>query len=234
MQTVVLSILLLGCLSAFLKLSFARPWHLWLWTAAASVGTGLAGHWASTQSKTQIADFLSNPTLMADVAVLLTLEVSLMVAFCLKRIQSTTDRRESGGRETVKRVAMFFVEMYPGIILFVAIFCMLTALMFQLTGVSFSRISWMSGAALAAIIPILAWSMRRLFSKPEQRLELLFFINLTIAALGIVSTVNGRTAVESAAHVDWTNLLAIVVLTIAMAAIGWGIRYVRKNCKNKY
>lgn len=229
MQTVVLSILILGCLSTFIKLSFAKPWGVGAWTAAAAVATGLAGRWAATQSKTQIADFLSNPVMMADVAVLLTVEVSIMVAFCLQRVQTAADPPNHHPFQGMKQIARILVESYPGSLLFIAMFCLLSALMFRMTGVSFTRISWTVGAALAALVPTAVWGVRKLFPQQEQRLELLFILNIAIAVLSVVATVNGRTAVEGTGAVDWLSLSALLALVLTLALLGWGIRKIRSK-----
>lgn len=223
MQTVVLSILILGCLICILKLSFAKPWWVVAWSVVMAIGTGLSGQLAATQSKTQIADFLSNPAMMADMAVLLTVEISIMVAFCIQQIQCPSEHNNHRF-QVFKQVFRIFVEGYPGALLFVAVFCLLTLMMFRLTGVSFTRISWTVGAALAVMLPTAVWVIRKLSPKREQRLELLFFLNMAVAALGIVATVNGRTAVEGTDTVDWPNLLALVAIVAATAALGWMAR----------
>ena len=55
-------------------------------------------------------------------------------------------------------------------------------------------VSWSLAAAVSVFIVLGIWAMRRLVPEEELRLELLFLANAVIAALGVIATVNGRTA----------------------------------------
>ncbi len=216
METVVVVILALGVLTTSLKLGFHRPRWWWVWAAVVAVGTGLAWPLAATQSKTQLADFLQNPVMMGDTAVLLTLEVVLMLAWCL------TDGQPAAGRwRWMRKVVGGMLALFPGVVSLLAIFSLLTYLVFSLTGTAFALISWGLAAAVLLAMPALTWLLRLLLPERELRLELLFMLNLGIGALGIVATVNGRTAVEGTASPNLAQLAALVALCLAGTASGW-------------
>jgi len=226
MEAVIVVILALGVLSTSLKLGFHRPRWWWVWGAVVAVGTGLAWPLAATQSKTQLADFLQNPAMMGDAAVLLTLEVALMLAWCI------ADRQAEDGRwRWLRRAARGMLAVFPGVVSLLALFSLLTHLTFSLTGTSFTLISWSLAAAVLVAMPALTWLLRWLLPERELRLELLFMLNLGIGALGIVATVNGRTAVEGSASVDWLQLASVAALCLLGLVAGLLLRK-RKTHKN--
>ena len=76
------------------------------------------------------------------------------------------------------------------------------------------------------VIPLLAAGVRYLIPEPDIRLEMLFMTNMLVAALGIVVTVNGRTAAVGTNTIDWTALAGLVI--ILSAGLFTGLAY------NKY
>jgi len=121
------------------------------------------------------------------------------------------------------------LEFFPGSVVFLALFSLLVWLMFTLTGTSFSLIAWLLAAAVLAVIPALAWLLRWLLPDPSLRLELLFMTALLMGMLGIVATVNGRTAVAASAEVEWLPLLAVALLALLGLAAGLLIRKFRNS-----
>ena len=222
MQTVVVAILTLGVLCCTVKLSLLPPWARLLWGTLAALATGLAAPLAAAQSKTQLADFLANPAAMADAAVLITLEVALTVAYCIAAPTTPKPR-------WLARVGRTLLAAFPGAVVFAALFALLTSLMFTLTGTPFALTAWGMAALVWVLLPTLAWAARTLLPERNLRLELLFLSSLLMGALAIVATVNGRTAVESTAAVDWPQLLTVVALTAAGIATGLALHRRRKQ-----
>ena len=62
--------------------------------------------------------------------------------------------------------------------------------------------------------------MKRLLPEKEIRLELLFLSNALIAVLGVIATVNGRTAVAGISEVNWTALAGVVLFVVAGLIFG--------------
>ena len=161
---------------------------------------------ASEQSKTQIADWLNTPALMLDVSVWLTVDVALQIASCF-----LPDNTRAG------RMLKFF----PGILIFPTVFSLLTYLLFLLPGIEFSTIGYGLGFALTVAVPLLAWMVKYILPEDELRIELIFLINIIVAALGVVATVNGTT---KAAGSNELNLPALgVFVALLLAGLGAGI-----------
>ncbi len=227
MQTVVLALMLLVSVSFMLKQSFLS----WRWTAgmalAAALFVGFSWPWAIEQSKMQIADWLANPALMADTAVLLTIEVALQMAFCV--VEATCGKQTDLPKR--KKLLLSVLRYFPSLLFFAVLFSLLVALIFTLPGVSFPLIAWSSAGAVLLLVPTLVWMLRKLLPEIDLRLELLFLLNALMAALGIVATVNGRTAVEGIDSVSWNALAGLMAMTLTFAVVGFVLR---KIIRHKY
>lgn len=70
-----------------------------------------------------------------------------------------------------------------------------------------------------------------LVPEKEIRLELLFMVNMLIAALGVVATVNGRTAAAGTNQVEWGALGGVAAI-IAAGTVA-GIAYNRFQTKKQ-
>ena len=67
---------------------------------------------------------------------------------------------------------------------------------------------------------LLAWVFKELLPEEDMRLELLALINMLIAILGVIATVNGRTAAVGTNSVEWAALAAVFGLLAIGAAAG--------------
>ena len=98
---------------------------------------------------------------------------------------------------------------------------MQTELIFTFTGTDFASIAWGLAGIVAIALPLMAALTRWLIPETEIRLEMIFMVNLLIAALGIVATVNGRTAAAGTSEVEWGALVGFAV--ILLAGLGSGL-----------
>lgn len=227
MDTVVWILILLTAFNFLLKQTF---WHR---TATGVVALASAAFvllaWGSAieQSKTQIADWLANQSLMLDTSVVLTVEVALQMAFCLLSIHvenmSPVKKR--------MRLAYRILYWFPGLLIIPVLFFGLTQLIFALPGISFRMVAWMFAAVVLAGIPLARWFLRWLLPESDLRLELLFLTNAFVAVLGTIATVNGQTAVDGSAAVDWPALAGCVAIFLAGSTAGFAIHAARRRMK---
>lgn len=220
METVVCVLMGLVCFNFILKQTFRKWRSVAVISLVCALSTGLMWPYAIEQSKTQVADWLSNPSLMLDTSVVLTLEVIIQMAFCMLavHVQSAGPLR----RRTVW--AYRLLRWFPGILVLPVLFCGLVALIFSFPGVSFPLIAWSMAGAVLVLVPAGSWLFRRLLPEKEVRLELLFLTNALIAILGIIATVNGRTAVAGTDRVDWTALAGLVLMLVVGTLLGMLLR----------
>lgn len=223
MQTVVVVLMVLVCFNFMLKQTYRKLWSVMVIAVASSLFVGLMWPFAIEQSKTQISDWLANPFLMLDISVVLSIEVVLQMAFCMlaAHVQTTGLIK--------KRVLWTYriLRWFPGILIFPVLFCGLVALIFSFPGVSFSLIAWCMAGGVLLLIPVGSFLLRCLLPEKDLRLELLFLANALIAILGIIATVNGRTAVKGTGEVNWGDLAGLIGLITAGALLGMLVRSTR-------
>ena len=225
METVVTIMMMLTVGCFLLKQTFMGARQILITAIIAMMFVALMWPFAITQSKTQIASWLTNPQLMLDVAVLLSIDIALEIAFCVTDIDIHTSQKV--GRK--KRIWFSFLRYFPGLLIFPIFFSLLVWTIFTLPGVDFSLISWSLGIALLFVIPLLTYLLR--FAVPEEvlRLELLFLCNLLLGGLGVIATVNGTTAVRGISQVNYAALGAMAALILVFGSIGFVARRIRQK-----
>ena len=223
METVVVVLMILVCFNFMLKQTYRKLWSVAAISVVAALFVGLIWPYAIEQSKTQIADWLANPSLMLDTSVVLSIEVVLQMAFCMLAAHVLT----TGPIRRRTLWAYRALRWFPGILIFPVLFSVLVWLIFSFPGVSFPLIAWGMAAGVLVLIPLGSFFLRWLLPEKELRLELLFLANALIAILGIIATVNGRTAVAGVSEVDWTALGGLLGLLL----LGGGIGFLRRKMK---
>lgn len=203
-------------LTFLLKLTCHRPAACMAICAVTALFTFLCQEFAITQSKAQIADWLADPALMLDASVLLTVDVMLQIAFCFLMV-----RRASGDRLSRPLQILFFVTFWlPGLLIFPVLFSLLVEMIFAMPGVDFTAVAWIAAGGVLVLAPVLTWMLKWLLPDLESRLELMFLVNILTAALGIVATVNGRTASAGTTRIEWAALAAVLALLLGGTVVG--------------
>lgn len=231
METVVLVMMILVCFDYILKQTCRKPYSVLFSAAVCALFLGAAWPYAIEQSKSQISVWLFDSALMLDIAVILTLEVAVQMAFCVLSAHIQTSGTVAPRTIWAYRILRWF----PGVLIFPVLFSLLVWVIFAMPGTSFSLTAWSLAGAVFAAIPAGAWALKRLLPEKEIRLELLFLSNALIAVLGIIATVNGRTAVAGISEVDWTASAGVCVLVVLGLAGGAAIREIKSKriIKNK-
>lgn len=231
METVVLVMMIVVCFNYLLKQTWRKPLFVALSTVVCALFVGLAWPWAIEQSKNRIAEWLADSALMLDMAVLLTLEVALQMTFCVVAAHIHTAGRVKPSVVWAYRLLRWF----PGLLVYPVLFSLLVAAIFALPGTSFPLTAWSLAAIVAGVIPLGRRALKHLLPEKEIRLELLFLTNALIAVLGIIATVNGRTAVAGVTAVDWPSLGGVMALVAAglLGVAGFRIKQKRMNKKQK-
>lgn len=226
METVVLVIILLVCFNFVLKQTYRKLWMVGAISLLCALFVAFAWPWAIEQSKSQIQDWLNNPQLMLDTAVVLFIEVVIQMAYCLMAVHLMNTGK-------VRRRTLFIYKLlrwFPGLLIFPVLFHIETQCMFWLTGMEFSTVAYGLATIVFVVILLFTWAIRWLIPEKELRLEIFFLSNALIAILGIIATVNGRTAVAGISEVNWAALACMAGLTLLCAIVGF-IFYRMKKMK---
>lgn len=225
METVAIFAMVLVSFSFVLKLTGYKKWQLLLVSLACALFIGFSWSFAAGQSKTEIASWLADRALMQDMAVIMTLDVALQMAYCLMAVNLMYS-----GRLKKRTIVLYrLLRIFPGILIFLVLFSLLVECVFAFPGVSFALVSWSMAAAVMILIPLSVAAIRRLLPEKEIRLELLFLSNALTAALGVIATVDGTAASESRVSVDVLALVGVCVLFVAGSATGYLIWRLRSR-----
>lgn len=226
METLITVLIILVCFNFMLKQTHRHLRSIVVISIVAALFTGLSWPYAIEQSKTQITDWLADTQLMLDLSVILSLEVVVQIAYCLMAVHVMTS-----GPLHRRTIWMYrLLRWFPGVLIFPVLFSLLVNLIFAFPGKSFQLIAWSLAAAVLLLIPLGSWFLRWLLPEKELRLEIFFLSNALVAILGIIATVNGRTAVAGVSSVDWTALILALALVIVGGTVGF-IIYKNKKIK---
>lgn len=225
MNTVVLVLMLLTAFNFLLKQTFWKMTAVCIIAAVCAVFAGWMWPYAIEQSKTQIANWLSNQPLMLDTSVLLSIEVCIQMAYAMLAVHVANDYPVKP-----RTIMMYrFLRWFPGLLIFPVIFSGLVYLIFAFPGTSFQTVAWSYAAFILTIIPIGRYLLLYLLPEKELRLELFFLTNALVAILGIVATVNGKTSAAGVSEIDWKAMAGVMIIAIVGGILG----LIRWNFRNR-
>ena len=117
-------------LSFILKIGFYPRWGVWLAGIGCAVFLLAIGEWATEQSATEIASLFASRSRMLTFSVYITLEASVMIAFCFNCFAKVLPH-PTLFRETVSRI----LNLYPGLLMAVVLAYLLPQLFFTFPGI---------------------------------------------------------------------------------------------------
>lgn len=211
METVITIIMILICCNFIFKQTFEKTIPVICTSAICALFVGMSWPYAIEQSKTQIADWLANNTLMSNIAVLIAIDVTLQMTYCILTTESYTSYKE----KPIAKWKMAALKVFSGLQIFPVLFNILALMIFKLPGVPFSQTAWLLACSILFAIPLSAWTIRKLLPEKDIRLELIFHINIIIGLLSIISTINGRTAVAGVNEMNLNAFAGIMIMIIA-------------------
>lgn len=217
METLLIVMMVLVCFSFVLKQTFHGVKEVMVMAVVLAFFVGMAWTFAIEQSKTQIAAWILDAKLMLDMAVLMSVDVSLTIFFCIVHVDIKT--AEKVGK--LKFYTYIFLKYFPGLLIFPVLFAVLVSLIFFFPGASFQLIAWGLAVAVFVLMPLTTYGLRWLLPERSIRLELLFLVDVLLALMGVVGTVNGGTAVEGISEVDVKSMLAVIGMVLTGMAIGY-------------
>lgn len=220
MTTIVFVMMILVCFNYILKQTYRKVYSVLFSAAVCALFVGLMWTSAIEQSKSQISVWLSDTSLMLDMAVILTLEVAIQMTFCIL----SADIHTSGKVKPLTIWIYRALRWFPGVLIFPVLYSILVSAIFTMPGTSFPLVAWSLAVIFLLAFPSATYVMKRILPEKELRLELLFLSNALIAVLGVIATVNGRTAVAGISEVDWPAFAGVFALVIA-GIIGGVVAY---------
>ena len=123
MYSLVIILMVLVCINFVLKQSWHKWWSVLAHAAAAALFTGLMWPAAVRQSRSQVDAWLSDPGLMLDTSVIITIEVILQISFCLLSV----NLMNSGKLKPATIWSYRVLRWFPGVLIFGVLFGIIIA-----------------------------------------------------------------------------------------------------------
>ena len=129
------------------------------------------------QSKTQIEAWLANPDLMRDTAVVLSIDVAFLLAYCWGTTKAPAKPFQqiyvAQNRYSVllRKLWRGLLAIYPGLLIFPVLFSLEVSTIFFLPGVDFALVAWGLAAIVAVAFVALGFGLEFLLPERELRLN---------------------------------------------------------------
>lgn len=218
-------LILLGCV---FKLS---PWKFWqrlIYSLALGAFTWRSVRYAVLQSKTQPADYLQNTSALQTMAILVTIESAVGLAFSLFWLNGSC-----------RQPARWFHPSrlpwrYPSLLMFPVVFYLLTQTIFAAVGVGFQTTAGLFAASVAVLLPLLSEGVKRLLPDETSRVEVHLLLLVFVCILGLLSTQNGRMiyAVKET-PVNWQSLALTLAFFLLLAIVGFLLNKIKWRFNRK-
>jgi hypothetical protein len=183
MELLVQILILFILIGTVLKLSFNTWWQSVMFGFISALFLLIAYPYAILQSKTQLSDYLVNTIVMQNIAVIVTIDSGIMIAYAFMSL------RELFGKP-VKPWLMVPLRLFPGLLIFPVLFYLLTQIVFGFPGVRFETIAYGLAALIFVAFPLLSFGFRKLVPETELRYEIHFIVTILVTLLGLLTTVN--------------------------------------------
>ena len=216
MELIIDVLMLFIVIACLLKLSLWRWWQAAVYAVVLGAFAWWSVRYAVVQSKTQIADYLRNIDALQTMAILVTVEAAIGVAYALNVLGGEAQR----GRWA--KVVRGVLRWYPSLLMFPVVFYLLTQTIFAATGVPFATTGVLFAVGIVVLLPLLSVGVARLLPDDEARTEIYLLTVVVVAVLGLVTTQHGRMVYAAAeAPINWSSLALTLALFALMAAIGY-------------
>lgn len=227
MELVVQILLLFIIVASVLRLSFERGWIIpTLFAVVAAVFVYLTYPYAIEQTKTGLAAYIADRSLREYAAIFISLDVALIVAYSFSRLSHPRGRRG--------RVIAFLLRLYPGVLIFPVLFYLQSTLIFVLPGMDFGVVSLLLAAGTVVLLLGLTFLLRFLLPEEEQRLEVLFLVELFVFILGIIASVDETIRMApTESPIQWSGLVLTLGIGLLCFAVGYFAPRIRRSLKHK-
>lgn len=177
MNILLIVILFLVLFVYSLKQTFGTVRQVMIWAGVCALSVLLFGGEAISLSKSEIAAWLADKSLMKDIGVLVSLEVIANITFCVSLV--VIANTVSVSRKSI--LLNIVLKWFPGICIFPALFYVLTMTIFALPGVDFDLIKYSISAIVLVCLPAFTLFVKFLLPEKEIRTEILFISSAVLA-----------------------------------------------------
>ncbi len=196
-------------LNCAFKLSLWKMWQRFVFSGTLALFAYVSVDYAMLQSKTQIADYLQNNVVLQDIAIIVTIESAVCLAFCFSYFKIDQSKR------------MRYLHYYPSLLLFPVIFYLLTQSLFTLTGVDFETTALVFAIAIVTLLPLIAEGAKWLIPEETGRVEIHLLLTIFVCLLGLIATENGKMLYAASTRpIHWVDLALTFLVFSSFISIG--------------
>jgi len=229
MEYIIYLLMLFIFLNCAFKLSLWKIGQRLLFSILLGAFTYWSVNYAMLQSKTQIADYLQNSVILQNMAIIVTIESAVCLAFCILYLNGSIHSQQN---VPVYKSPYRLLFWYPSLLVFPVVFFLLTQALFTLTGVDFTTTALWLAMAIIILLPLFPEIIKRLLPEEADRIEMHLLLTIFICVLGLISTENGIMVYEATlTPIDWNSLLLtflffllLFISGIFLAKLRWRLR----------
>ena len=229
MEMLVMVLVLLIVVNSAFKMSLWPWWQRGLFSLLLGAFIVWGMDIAAGQSKTEVSAWLRREDIRQWMAIIITLESSLGVMFCL----SYFDTGRKGRKSAILRRMLY---VYPPLLLFPVVFYLSMQCLFVWVGSDFTTTAWILAMGAAVLVPLLTVAAGWLLPDRESRVEAHLWLTAMVCVIGLLMTQNGKIIYNPGEHpVDWTAMaLTLSGCAVAVAAGFLAHRVKWKIKRNKW
>lgn len=210
MELIIDVLILFIVLNCVFKLSLWKLWQQLLFSLLLGGFAWWSVRYAVQQSKTQIADYLQNITAVQSMAILVTIESAVGLAFCLSWLNGRAGRLHR------------LLYGYASLLMFPAVFYLLTQTIFAATGVDFGLTAKAFAVGIVVLLPVLVQAVGWLVPEKTGRVEIHLLLTIFVCILGLISTEHGRMVYAVKENpIEWSSLGMTFALFLLLAIVGF-------------
>lgn len=230
MELIIDVLLLFILLNCAFKLSLWRlPWRL-LFSVMLGGFAWWSMRYAILQSKTQIADFLQNTEALQTMAILVTIDSAVGLAFCIRWLTGGTGDDALPRHPQAHRLGYTLLCAYPSLLMLPVVFYLLTQTIFANTGVAFETTAIWFSLGVVILLPLLAEGAHWLLPDETSRVEIHLLLTIFVCILGLIATEHGKMVYTMKEQpIDWRSLLTTFALFALLTAAGFLFSRLKKR-----
>lgn len=225
MPAIILLIVSFVIINTAIKISFWKLWQIAFIGVLFGVFVWVCYPFAITKSQIQIYEQLQDKTIRQNFVALLTVETFIYMAFCFT---SLTHYYQPGEKISGIR---FLLNDFPGLLIFPALFYLFTFVVFNFSGVDFSKLALYFSLLIAITLPLLSLGIKWMFKEDDFRIEMLFISGALVVVLGLISTFQDNMVYKTEQETNLINfvltlggILLIVVSGLFSNKVYWKIK----------
>ena len=176
-----------------------------------------------------IADLLSNSPLVADSALLITLEAVAGIFISVFLLDNYFMPKEK------RRKSIFVLKVLPGVICFFAVAYFELLFFRSCVGMDFDKVALLYTAIVFAVVFGLSFLLGWLMPGESTKLEAKIVLDMAILFMGLFVNASIASYNISSSHTEvlWTPMLALIAMMVVLAVLGFIVYNVSPKIKNK-